>query len=83
MNTTQKVKLGVLIIAIVAGIISSLSVIGRNARLVDVIILFASGFGGGVSLVSFLRKNPKTKAGTAAKKSGTTTTHPEKKVDRT
>jgi hypothetical protein len=83
MNTTQKVKLGVLIIAIVAGIISSLSVIGRNARLVDVITLFASGFAGGASLTSFLRKTPKTKTATAAKKSGTTTTHPEKKVDRT
>jgi hypothetical protein len=82
MNTTQKVKLAVILLAVVAGIISSLSVIGREARLVDVITLFAAGFAGGASLVSFLRKNPKTKAATAAKKSGTTATHPEKKVNR-
>jgi len=42
-------------VAILAAFVAGISVIGREARLVDVIILFFSGFGGGASLVATVR----------------------------
>jgi hypothetical protein len=68
MSTAQKVKLAAIVVALVAGIISSLSVIGRVARLVDVITLLAAGFTAGASLASFIRKNQKPKAPAVHKK---------------
>jgi hypothetical protein len=35
--------------------VTSLSLVGREARLVDVVILFFSGFAGGASLLATIR----------------------------
>ena len=50
----QRLKLMAAILCIVAGLVPGLLLVGREARMVDVITLFAAGFGGGASLVSFI-----------------------------
>ena len=49
------------VVAILAALVSGISLVGREARLVDVIILFCSGFGGGASLVATVRPRRKPK----------------------
>ena len=43
------------ILTAVAGLISSISLLGHNARLVDILMIFASGFAAGSSLTAFLK----------------------------
>jgi hypothetical protein len=56
MTRRRKISLGGLILCIVAGFFSSVYVIGSEARLVQVLTIFFSGFGGGASLVAFIKK---------------------------
>jgi hypothetical protein len=59
LNTKQKLHLVGLLLFIVAGLVSAISVIGRQTRLVDALILFFTGFAGGAFLVSFIRARSK------------------------
>jgi hypothetical protein len=59
LNTKQKIFLIGILLFIVAGLVSAISVIGRQARLVDVLILFFTGFAGGAFLISFIRARSK------------------------
>jgi hypothetical protein len=54
MPRRQKLGLAAAALATFIGLVSATSVIGREARLVDVVLLFFSGFGGGASLVATL-----------------------------
>jgi len=60
MNTRQRISVIALVASILAGIISSVLVVGRFARLVDVLTIFCAGFAGGASLVSLVRGRAKT-----------------------
>lgn len=46
-----------LIASILAGIASGMSLVGSEARIPHILIVFFSGFGGGASLVAFIKKN--------------------------
>jgi len=48
-----------LIFTLVAGIISAFLIIGREARLVDVLILYFSGLGAGLSVAALIRRRKK------------------------
>ena len=54
MNIRQRLSIIALVASVLAGVISSLLVVGREARLVDVLTIFFSGFAGGASLASFI-----------------------------
>ena len=56
MKGRRRIALAGLVICIAAGLISAVDVIGSEARLVHVLTIFFSGFGGGASLVAFLKK---------------------------
>ncbi|MFH1143176.1 MAG: hypothetical protein V1774_01365 [Candidatus Eisenbacteria bacterium] len=43
-------------ISVIAGIVSALATLGGPTRLVDVLLLYFAGFGGGASLVALLRR---------------------------
>jgi len=55
LTTRQRISLICIFLAIVAGIVSALTVIGREARLPDVLTIFCAGFAGGASLVALIR----------------------------
>ena len=55
MSRRQKIAIAGTVLSIVAAAFSAASLVGKEARLVDVIALFAAGFGGGASLVVALR----------------------------
>jgi hypothetical protein len=46
-----------IIVSILAGIASGMTMIGSEARIPHILIIFFSGFGGGASLVAFIKKN--------------------------
>jgi hypothetical protein len=52
----RKLALAAALLAVLVAIISSVSLIGREARLVDVIIILFSGFGGAAALAVSIRK---------------------------
>ena len=56
MRGRQKIALAGLLICIAAGLISMINVIGGEARFVHVLAIFFTGFGGGASLVAFIKK---------------------------
>jgi hypothetical protein len=58
-NAKQRMSVAGMIIGIGAGIISSVLVVGREARLVDVLTVFFSGFAGGASFVALIRSGSK------------------------
>lgn len=55
MTLNRKLALIATIISVIIAAVTSLSLVGREARLVDVVILFFSGFGGGASLLATIR----------------------------
>lgn len=56
MTLKRKLALIATIISVAVAAVTSLSLVGREARLVDVVILFFSGFGGGASLLATIRR---------------------------
>jgi len=56
MTLKRRLALVATIISVVIGAVTSLSLVGREARLVDVAILFFSGFAGGASLLAPIRR---------------------------
>jgi hypothetical protein len=55
MTLKRRLALAAALLAVLVAVISSVSLVGREARLVDVIVLFFSGFGGGASIVASIR----------------------------
>lgn len=54
MNSRQKLSSIALVLSTFAGLAAALLLVGREARLVDVITLFATGFGSGAALIALL-----------------------------
>jgi hypothetical protein len=59
LTTRQKISIFGISLAIIVGIVSALTVIGREARLPDVLTIFCAGFAGGASLVALIRGRTK------------------------
>jgi hypothetical protein len=59
MNIRRRVSLVVLAASILAGVISSLLIVGTQARLVHVLTMYFSGFAGGASLAAFIASKSK------------------------
>ncbi len=57
MTRKQRIALVGIIVSILAGIASGMSMIGSEARIPHVLIVFFSGFGGGASLAAFIKKH--------------------------
>ena len=55
MNPRQKLSVVALVLSTFAGLAAGWLLVGREARLVDLITLFATGFGSGVALMVLLR----------------------------
>ncbi len=62
MRFKQNIALAGVALSILAAMLASISLVGSEARLVDVIALFATGFGAGASLVVALRRVPSADA---------------------
>ncbi len=57
----KRIALIGIIFSLIAGLISGIDMIGEIAKTPNVLIVFFSGITGGASLVSYIRKNPKSK----------------------
>ncbi|NQU86860.1 MAG: hypothetical protein HQ541_13980 [Mariniphaga sp.] len=56
MNIKKRLALTGIILTTLAGIISGFDMIGETATTAKILIVFFSGFGGGVSLMQFIQK---------------------------
>ncbi len=56
MTPTKRIAAAILLAALVVAAMAALSVIGREARTIDAVILLIAGFAAGASLTSLLRK---------------------------
>lgn len=56
MKRRRRIALTGLVICVASGLLSAMTCIGSEARLVHVLTIFFSGFGGGASLVALVKK---------------------------
>ena len=62
MPLKQRIAIAGAVLSILAAVLATISLVGSEARLVDLITLFATGFGAGASIVVVLRPDPRPDA---------------------